>query len=210
MNHSVTEQTAMFFTLCLFYAMISCYIVTFKREKDKLYQFFKKRINDPRFSDNWKLIFFASRYVQAIVLLTLFLNGISDINNMKNLGFMVFFVVYTAYEEVYRKTSRLLTLFISMFIVTQYAFSFFYKMVLNSKDAHGRYTWAKFVPYKEEYGGKDPFHFGENENMYGRLAPQKFDWMILIMMSLLYDINTMYLQKDKIAALQELTRNILR
>lgn len=58
----------------------------------------------------------------------MFLKGISNINNIKNLGFMIFFVVYTAYEEIYRKTSVLLIIFISFFIAVQYYYSLFYKI----------------------------------------------------------------------------------
>ena len=36
---------------------------------------------------------------------------------------MVFFVIYTAYENIYRKTSKLLVLFISTVIFAQYLFS---------------------------------------------------------------------------------------
>jgi hypothetical protein len=36
---------------------------------------------------------------------------------------MVFFVIYTAYENIYRKTSKILVLFISAVIFAQYAFS---------------------------------------------------------------------------------------
>jgi hypothetical protein len=39
---------------------------------------------------------------------------------------MVFFVIYTAYEEAYRKSSKLLILYISSFIFGQYFFSLVY------------------------------------------------------------------------------------
>lgn len=109
----------MFLTLACFYMMISCFRINESLEKQKtsgLLSFFKKRLLDPRFSNSWKLIFFFLRYVQSVVLLTLFFNGITNLNNVKNLGYMLFFVVYTAYEEVYRKTSWMLILFNSFFI----------------------------------------------------------------------------------------------
>lgn len=93
------EQSFMYITLVLFYMMISCHSLLSQNDKENiLIKFFKKRVADPRFSNNWKLVFFSFRYIQAIVLMTLFLKGISNINNLKNLGFMIFFVVYTAYE----------------------------------------------------------------------------------------------------------------
>jgi hypothetical protein len=116
-HQTVLEQSFMYITLLMFYMMISCYSLMSQGEKENmLIKFFKKRVSDPRFSNNWKIVFFSMRYVQSIVLLFLFLKGISNINNLKNLGFMIFFVVYTAYEDIYRKTSSLLILFISFFI----------------------------------------------------------------------------------------------
>jgi hypothetical protein len=119
----------MYITLLMFYMMISCYSLLAQEDKgNTLIKFFSKRVSNPRFSNNWKLVFFSMKYIQSIVLLTLFLKGISNINNIKNLGFMIFFVIYTAYEEIYRKTSVLLVMFISFFIAVQYYYSLFYKI----------------------------------------------------------------------------------
>ena len=129
------EQSLMFLTLACFYMMISCFRINESFEKQNssgLLTFFKKRLLDPRFSHSYKLLFFLLRYVQFVLLLTLFLKGISNVNNVKNLGYMLFFVVYTAYEEVYRKTSFILILFNSFFIIGQYTFSLTYELVLDN------------------------------------------------------------------------------
>jgi hypothetical protein len=60
------------------------------------------------------------------VLVILFINGAGQLNNLRNLGFMIFFIVYSASEEAYRKTSNLLVIFLAYFIVGQYAFSLIY------------------------------------------------------------------------------------
>lgn len=44
----------------------------------------------------------------------------TNLKSLRNLGYMVFFVVYTAYENIYRKTSKLLILFMSFFIMVRY------------------------------------------------------------------------------------------
>lgn len=118
MKAQTYEQTLLFLTLACFYMMISCQRISARLDtEDSLLKFFAKRCTDPRFSNLWKLVFYTLRYVQSFVLLTLFFSGITNINNAKNLGYMLFFVVYTAYEQVYRKTSIILIFFISFFII---------------------------------------------------------------------------------------------
>jgi len=119
MEHAVFERSFMFIGLALMYMMLSCMVIEARsRESDKLFSFFQKRINDPRFSHIWKIFFICLKYVQNIVLLLLFFNGMEELNNLRNLGFMIFFCFYTAYEELYRKTSVLLIVFIGFFIIT--------------------------------------------------------------------------------------------
>ena len=44
----------------------------------------------------------------------------TNLKSLRNLGYMVFFVIYTAYENIYRKTSKLLIVFMSFFILMRY------------------------------------------------------------------------------------------
>jgi hypothetical protein len=71
----------------------------------------------------------------------LMITGCSNLNNFKNLGYVLFFCFYTAYEDFYRKTCALLILFIATYIVGQYYNSLFYKVSLfdngmNPRDKH--------------------------------------------------------------------------
>lgn len=108
----------MFGTLVVFYMQLSCYFVSKDVVGESyLIAFFRKRITDPRFSNLWKIAFFGTRYIQSLALLLMFIHGLRDLYTVQNLGFMICFVVYTAYEELYRRTSVLLIIFISIFIV---------------------------------------------------------------------------------------------
>jgi len=114
----VLEQCFMFVTLLLFSTHYSCYLLaTENQDKNKLLSFFRKRITDPRFSNIWKVLFVCTKYAQSIMLLLLFVSGLEHLNTLKNLGYMIFFVVFTAYEWLYRKTSWVLSVFISFFIL---------------------------------------------------------------------------------------------
>jgi hypothetical protein len=118
MEAPVIEQSLMFGTLVMFYMQLSLYMVGRDAPKESyLIGFFRKRILDPRFSNLWKIAFYATRYIQSIALALMFVHGLRDLYTVQNLGFMIFFVIYTAYEELYRKTSVLLIIFISIFIV---------------------------------------------------------------------------------------------
>lgn len=66
--------------------------------------------------------------------MTLFINGASNFNSFINLGFIVFFVVFTTNENLYRKGSICLSIFIAGFIFVQYVFSLkYHDLSLDSK-----------------------------------------------------------------------------
>jgi hypothetical protein len=73
----------------------------------------------------WKFLFYALKYIQTFVLVGIFLNA-KNVNTLRNLGFMMFFVIYTASEYLYRHTSRIMILFTSLFIFGQYFYSLNY------------------------------------------------------------------------------------
>jgi len=129
MDSRVYEQTLMFLTISIFFMMMSSYKLLKEEESSQSrtgFHFFRTRISNPKYSNNWKFVFIGLRYIQAVVLLFLFYVGVKKINTLQNLGYMSFFIVYTAYEWIYRKTAKLLILFISYFILGQYIFSFAY------------------------------------------------------------------------------------
>jgi hypothetical protein len=63
------------------------------------------------------MLYLCLGHLHVIILLILLLESITSLNNLENIGFMVFFVVYAASETIYRKTSFLLVIFISFFIL---------------------------------------------------------------------------------------------
>jgi len=153
------------------------------------------------------------------VLATLFLNGIGNINSVKNLGFMIFFVVYTAYEEIYRRTSNLLIIFISFFILARYYMSLNYPVILdggNDKVMFNRLKWWSLIPSNDiddpynMCSGHKPGQMCIDTDMYFRLKPSFLDWFILIAMSLLNDLNKMYQNKKEVAQLTEQCKSNLR
>jgi hypothetical protein len=98
--------------------MISCFVLEYKsNDKAKIERFFAKRLSEDKYSKVWKFVFYFLKYIHTFTLFVLFIYGCKKLNNFKNLGFMLFFCFYTAYEDLYRKTSVLLIIFISIFIV---------------------------------------------------------------------------------------------
>jgi len=57
---------------------------------------------------------------------------------------------------------------------------------------------------------KDPFGIEGNESIYFRLKPEPFDWIILLMLSLLNNINSMYQNREAIEKLHEDTNSLLQ
>jgi len=193
----------MFVTLILFWMMISCYKIcqdASKNSQHSMLSFMKKRLTDPRYSSTWKLVFFGMRYVQAIVLLLLFYSGMEKINNFQNLGFMLFFLLFTAYEDLYRRFGFLLSIFISIFIVGQYTFSFVFPYFMDDQKKMERFQWWGLIPIDDKI--TDPFEFNQKANsFYAKLEPSKFNWCVLVMMSMLNGINKMFSEKEEIIKL---------
>jgi len=136
-----------------------------------------------------------------LVLLFLFVRGISNLQSVRNLAYMVFFIVYTAYVEVYRKTSKVLVLFISLIIFDQYVFSLFWDLSINSPEKMHFYRWMDFYPQNNPKD--DPWLIKGNHNMYWRVDPNIGDWIVLFFMALLDSINKMFKNKKEIILLQE-------
>jgi hypothetical protein len=117
-KHGILERSFLFFVLMIFSMMLSCFILEFKsQDKEKIHRFFAKRIQDPKYSKGWKFLFYFLKYIHTFALLILAIYGGKNLNNLKNMGFMLFFCFYTAYESLYRKTCGLLITFIAIFIV---------------------------------------------------------------------------------------------
>lgn len=84
------------------------------------------KIQDKHSSILWNIMFICILEMHNLVIfLMLFATG-SETFNLFQLGFMLFFVVYSASEWVYRKTSIVLPIFIGFFIMGQYWWSVSY------------------------------------------------------------------------------------
>lgn len=106
-----------FVILALFCCCISSYKLGFEYDQnEKLIGVFETRIRDKNSNIMFKIMFYVLKHIQTIVLLSLFVNGRSDLNSLRNLGFMVFFVGYTASEKLYRSTCKCLVAFLGFFI----------------------------------------------------------------------------------------------
>ena len=83
--------------------------------------YFKLKLHDRVYDNNcsimWKFLFYALKSVHILVLISLFYTGYQNLDTFQNLGFMVFFVVYVTNDTLYRKTSKLLVVFIAFFIL---------------------------------------------------------------------------------------------
>jgi len=126
MANPTFEQFFMLLTLLLFYMMISAYLkrIDNVNVENGLIRFFKIRIM--RKQMGWIWVFFALRWAHVVILILLFTKGVLNLNCINNLGYMGFFVIYTAYENIYRKTGTILIIFSSVFIVAQYFYSLHY------------------------------------------------------------------------------------
>jgi hypothetical protein len=107
-----------------FCMMFSAYFLTVTVDANELFvRRFHGRIHSPTQSPIWNFVFYIFKYLHSIVLLGLFWEGRKDIDRLHNLGFLLFLVVYTSYTWIYRRTSKLLTIFTAFFIFGNYYFS---------------------------------------------------------------------------------------
>ena len=164
---------------------ISSLKMTYQYDQDQnLRKFFEQRIKEPGLF--WKLVYIALARIQFVVLVALFYNGLQKLNNLRNLGFMVFFTIYTASDYAYRKTNILLTGFISFFIMGQYHFSLFYYRYIDDPETMVTFQFMNlFQKAKINY-------WSEKDTVYFRHKPYALDFFVLILTALLNVINTMY------------------
>lgn len=131
----------------------------------------------------WNLLFFVLKYIQSVALVALFINGSNNLNHLRNLGFMLFFVCYTASEYLYRKTSKLLVIFVVFFVGGQYYFSLVYRKYLDDPQTWKTLEWLNL--FEEE---KKPTWM-PSDTIYFRHIPYAFDWVVLLIMCGLNFIN---------------------
>jgi hypothetical protein len=123
---------------------------------------------------------------------------------MRNLGFMLFFVFYTASEYLYRKTSKLLVLFISFFIIGQYYFSLVYHKYLGDEVLLDKLNW--FNLYEKE--SMPDWDYGDS--IYFRHSPYAYDWQLLLIMCALNFINVIFVNEKFSIELTKICYETLR
>lgn len=177
MKSPILEQSLYYVILLLFFMTFSALKLIYENnQNDFIIDFFANRIASTEYSVAWKFIFFMLKYIQTLVLVALFLNGSNSLNSMRNIGFMVFFVIYTTSEYLYRTTSKLLTMFISFFILGQYYFSLNYMKYEDDQHILNRLKWLNLFQVDKfpTWQKGDPIYF--------RHTPYPFDWMVLVML----------------------------
>jgi len=131
MKFQIIEQFFMISILLVFYMMISTYMRRLDNPnmENGLIRFFRTRIRAKQL--RWIWVFFSCRFTHVVILIYLFQRGVENLDCLNNLGYMVFFVIYTAYEGVYRQTGGVLIFFTSMFILIQYYMSLHYQIYMT-------------------------------------------------------------------------------
>ena len=192
----VLEQLLYFSILACFYMSVSCFKLAFTHNQDEgMKSYFFKRCKD---STVYKFLFFFLKHIQTLVLICLFINGAQNLNHFRNLGFMFFFVIYTANMELYRQTSKALVLFVAFFIVGEYFFSLEYhrfdqKPLTNTdKIMMKRFEWLSF------YNKANPPNWKPGSSIRFRHTPNIFDWAVLLLMNLLNLINYFFRSKQEV------------
>lgn len=190
----VLEQLLYFSILACFYMSVSCFKLAFTHNQDKgMKSYFFKRCRD---STVYKFLFFFLKHIQTLVLICLFINGAQNLNHFRNLGFMLFFVVYTASMDLYRKTSKALVLFVAFFIVGEYFYSLEYHRF--DKAMQQRFEWLSF------WNTDNPPSWKPGSSIFFRHTPNIFDWLVLLLMNLLNLINYFFRDKKEVEEMQKI------
>jgi len=190
----VLEQLLYFSILACFYMSVSCFKLAFTHNQDKgMKSYFFKRCRE---STVYKFLFFFLKHIQTLVLICLFANGAQNLNHFRNLGFMLFFVVYTASMAFYRKTSKALVLFVAFFIVGEYFYSLEYHRF--DRPMQKRFEWLSF------WNKDSPPNWKPGSSIFFRHTPNVFDWAVLLLMNLLQLINYFFRDAEEVADMEEI------
>ena len=196
MTNRMGEQAFFYLTLATFIMMPYCLnaLHNNKNRENKLLAFFNLRIKSPKYWNTFYICLFQFlKYIQLTLLCFLFYNGMKNLNSVQNLAYMGFFVIYTAYEEIYRQTSKVLVIFVATIIFSQYAFSLYYYLFTSSDQLMDQARWMNLYP--QENPNDDPWLLKDSKSMYWAVGPNMTNWMVLILMKLLHVVNRMFKEK---------------
>jgi len=68
--------------------------------------------------------------------------------------------------------------------------------------------WLNLFP--QDNPNDDPWGTAGERSMYFRISPNMTDWLVLILMKLLHEINRMFKDKQEVLALQEYCANQIK
>ena len=198
LSSPVLEQALTFIILALLSTSVSSFKMSYTHNQDSLLVgLFKERIADRKASIFWRFMYLGLKHLQVLVLVALYVNGSGNLNSARNLGFMVFFTVYTASEKLYRRTNVLLIIFISFFIFGQYYFSLtIYRYIDNAKMMR-RLQWMNMYENKKQLE-----EWSEEKTVYFRHKPYMLDYFVLLLMAALNLVNQLYNDKKDSKALR--------
>jgi hypothetical protein len=122
-----------------------------------------KKLKHERSSLLWKLLFIVAVRLHTPVLYLMLFFGSQNLS-LFQLGFMGFFVAYSASDTLYMQTSVLLPAFVSVFILSQYYWSY---------------------NFNEDYDYKADFYFIGQPNQMPSLSL----WILMLLMNLIHLVN---------------------
>lgn len=131
----------------------------------------------------WKLGFIFMLSMHNVIIFFMLFAGNQKFN-LFQLGFMFFFVAYSASEFLYQKTSILLPIFISFFISAQYYWSVQYTKHI------GTYHERDFLNMIDGWEPSDA------SNFYWARLPNLKLWVLLIVMNALHSVAGMFPDYD--------------
>jgi hypothetical protein len=132
MENKTLEQLLFYVIMSNFFMMISGYFLTFQHNQDEMIiEHIRQLMTDKNKSIIYKVGFWILKYIQSLVLIILLYMGYTELNHFANLMFMLFFVVYTAFINFYRLTSKSMTILFSYLICMRYFYSLNYHKLLR-------------------------------------------------------------------------------
>jgi hypothetical protein len=216
MKRPVLEQALMYVTLVVFYAMNSALIIKRRMPKENsLIVFFSKRVSGEGSSGIWRGLLYLVEWVHIPILAAFWAYGdrvdtvdpvgaagpdgvampLEGVESgprapLKTLCYFLFFTVYAAYGQVYRKTSLLLVLFAARSILWAYL-----ALLAAIKDPQtlqvlNRLGWADglaaaLLRDEARYDVVEPLLNPDSSGLYYRFKPHAFDWTALLVLNAL-------------------------
>jgi hypothetical protein len=130
--HPTLEQMLYFIIMTIFWMMFGFIYNTYESTQDQyIFELFQAKIKDKKSSMIWKFLYFILKRIHWFVLLILFYMGSLNINHFANMMFIIFFVAFSTYPDLYRRYSWVLSFFVSYLIFVQYFFHLRYHYYIH-------------------------------------------------------------------------------